>query len=59
MRADDDDEMRTLETLRREAEKLLASADPLMRSQYLHLHGRITALIAVRACAVPDPADSE
>lgn len=46
-----DDESRILETLRREAEKLLASADPLMRSQYQHLYGRITALIAARARA--------
>jgi len=53
-----DDEMRILETLRREAEKLLASPDPLMRSQYQHLYGRITALIAVKACAVADPAGS-
>ena len=50
----DDDEMRILETLRREAEKLLASPDPLMRSQYQHLHGRITALIAAKACDAPD-----
>jgi hypothetical protein len=54
----DDDEMRVLETLRREAETLLASPDPLMRSQYQHLYGRITALIAVKACAMPDPAGS-
>ncbi len=53
-----DDEMRILETLRREAEPLLASPDPLMRSQYQHLYGRITALIAVKACAVPDSAAS-
>ena len=53
-----DDEMRLLETLRGEAEKLLASPDPLMRSQYQHLYGRITALIAVKACAVPDSAQS-
>ena len=46
-----DDEARILETLRREAEKLLASPDPLMRSQYQHLYGRITALIAERAVA--------
>lgn len=50
-----DDETKILETLRREAERLLASPDPLMRSQYRHLYGRITALIAARACA-PDPA---
>ena len=50
-----DDETRILETLRREAERLLASPDPLMRSQYQHLYGRITALIAERACAA-DPA---
>ena len=50
-----DDETEILETLRREAEKLLASADPLRRSQYQHLYGRITALIAERACAA-DPA---
>jgi len=49
----DDEEMRILETLRREAEKLLASPDPLMRSQYRHLYGRITALIAVKACDAP------
>lgn len=48
---DADDETRILETLRCEAEKLLASADPLMRSQYQHLYGRITAVIAERACA--------
>jgi hypothetical protein len=53
-----DDEMRILETLRREAERLLASTDQLMRSQYQHLYGRITALIAVKACAVPDSAES-
>jgi hypothetical protein len=44
----DDDEMRILEALRREAERLLASPDPLMRSQYAHLYGRITALIAAK-----------
>jgi hypothetical protein len=54
----DDDELRVLETLRREAERLLASPDPLMRSQYQHLYGRITALIAIKACAVPDSAKS-
>lgn len=48
---DADDEARILDTLRREAEKLLASPDPLMRSQYQHLYGRITALIAARAGA--------
>jgi hypothetical protein len=48
---DTDDETRILETLRCETEKLLASADPLMRSQYQHLYGRITAVIAERACA--------
>ena len=48
---DTDDETRILETLRREAEKLLASTDPLMRSQYQHLYGRIAAVIAERACA--------
>jgi len=48
---DTDDETRILETLRCEAEKLLASTDPLMRSQYQHLYGRITAVIAERACA--------
>ena len=53
MRADDE-EMRILEGLRREAEKLLASPDPLMRSQYQHLYGRITALIAAKACDAPD-----
>ena len=50
-----DDESRILEALRREAEKLLASPDPLMRSQYQHLYGRITALIAARA-VTEDPA---
>jgi hypothetical protein len=50
----DDDEMLILDTLRREAEKLLASPDPLMRSQYQHLYGRITALIAAKACTAPD-----
>jgi hypothetical protein len=55
MIADDDEEMQILETLRREAEKLLESRDPLMRSQYEHLHGRITALIAAKACAAPHP----
>jgi hypothetical protein len=54
----DDDELRILETLRREAEQLLASPDPLMRSQYQHLYGRITALIAIKACAIPDSAAS-
>ncbi|HSD43454.1 MAG TPA: hypothetical protein VLD36_16505 [Burkholderiales bacterium] len=54
----DDDELRILETLRREAEQLLASPDPLMRSQYQHLYGRITALIAIKACAMPDSAAS-
>jgi hypothetical protein len=29
-----------------------------MRSQYQHLYGRINALIAVKACAVADPAGS-
>ncbi|MFO1361965.1 MAG: hypothetical protein U1F45_05730 [Burkholderiales bacterium] len=49
------DEARILETLRREAERLLASPDALMRSQYQHLYGRITALIAARASAAqPD-----
>ena len=48
---DTDEETRILETLRCEAEKLLASTDPLMRSQYQHLYGRITAVIAERACA--------
>jgi len=48
---DTDDETRILERLRCETEKLLASADPLMRSQYQHLYGRITAVIAERACA--------
>ena len=46
----EDEEMRILEALRRETEKLLASPDPLMRSQYEHLYGRITALIAVKSC---------
>ena len=54
----DDDEMRILETLRRDAERLLASPDPLMRSQYEHLYGRITALIAAKAWTVPDRAGS-
>ena len=48
---DTDDETRILERLRCETERLLASADPLMRSQYQHLYGRITAVIAERACA--------
>ena len=54
----DDEEMRILEALRREAVKLLASPDPLMRSQYQHLYGRITALIAVKACTAPDAASA-
>ena len=52
----DDDEMRILEGLRREAEKLLASPDPLMRSQYAHLYGRITAMIAAKGGDVQEAA---
>jgi hypothetical protein len=50
----DDEEMRILEILRREAERLLASPDPLMRGQYVHLHGRITALIVAKSGAAPE-----
>ena len=53
-----DDEVRILESLRREAERLLASPDPLMRSQYEHLHGRITALIVARGGAAPEAVET-
>lgn len=53
-----DDEGRILENLRREAERLLASSDPLMRSQYELLYGRITALIVARGGAAPEAAES-
>ncbi len=41
-----DQELQVLRDLRERAEILLRSEDPLMASQYRHLYGRITALIA-------------
>jgi hypothetical protein len=44
----DDPELAILVGLRDAAMPLLASDDPLMASQYRHLFGRITALIAAK-----------
>lgn len=48
-----DAELDILKAMRAQARALLSSEDPLMASQYRHLYGRITALIAVKDC-LPD-----
>lgn len=48
MDAMQDAELDILIAMRDQAERLLRSDDLLMVSQYRHLHGRITALIAAK-----------
>lgn len=49
-----DEERGRLEAIEREARALLASADPLLRSQYAHLLGRVSALLAIVREGAPD-----
>ncbi|BBK32985.1 hypothetical protein EDC65_4403 [Stella humosa] len=44
----DADEIRLLREIEERARVLCASADPLMRGQYQHLAGRVTALLAIK-----------
>lgn len=42
-----DDELRRLDEIRERLEWLMAQGDPLLRGQYQHLLGRISALRAI------------
>lgn len=47
------EEVRRLQAIEREVRTLLETGDPLLRSQYAHLLGRVTALLTV--AGVEDP----
>ena len=44
----DADETRLLREIAERARRLAASPDPLMRGQYQHLAGRVSALLAIK-----------
>lgn len=44
----DADEIALLREIEERARRLLDSGDPLMRGQYQHLRGRVSALLAIK-----------
>ncbi len=44
----DADEIALLREIEERARRLLDSMDPLMRGQYQHLRGRVSALLAIK-----------
>ncbi len=52
-----DDELRRLDEIRERLEWLMAAGDPLLRGQYQHLLGRISALRAISTASARLPSD--
>ena len=53
-----DDELRRLDEIRERLEWLMAAGDPLLRGQYQHLLGRVSALRAISAAGTRPSLDT-
>ena len=51
------EEIRRLQSVEQDVRALLETGDPLLRSQYVHLLGRVTALLVIAREDIPGAPD--